>query len=206
MKKIEVDNALYQYLLSQTQEFGETASDVLRRLLHLSPEHQSLETSVPFSVESAVQNTFPLDENGTNQARSHQGDKTTKSKKVSPKEIDKLEQNVRAVLLSPAFLQESKVVIRFLSILRVLYRTNPESFALATENTHGRTRIYFARDEATLLAAGNHTKPKQIPESPFWVVTNNNTPRKMLILENIMRDMFLPNSIIEEVRTHFTVN
>lgn len=206
MKKIEVDDALYQYLLSQTQEFGESASDVLRRLLNLSPQHQFLESAVPFSVESAVQNTFPLEDHVIAKEQSGAMDKAGKTKKVSQKDIAKLEKNVYAVLLSPAFLQESKGVGKFLSLLRVLYRTNPESFALATENSHGRTRLYFARDEATLLASGNHTKPKQIPESPFWVVTNNNTPRKMLILEGIMRNMSLSNEIIEKVRNNFTVN
>ena len=56
-------------------------------------------------------------------------------------------------------------------------------FAQATESLQGRTRVYFARDEGTLLVAGNHTKPKQIPDTPYWVITNTNSNRKMLMLE-----------------------
>lgn len=36
MKIIEVDEELYQYIASQTQSIGESASDILRRLLNLS--------------------------------------------------------------------------------------------------------------------------------------------------------------------------
>ena len=36
MKIIEVDEELYQYIAAQTQSIGESASDILRRLLNLS--------------------------------------------------------------------------------------------------------------------------------------------------------------------------
>ena len=35
MKIIEVDEELYQYIAAQTQSIGESASDILRRLLNL---------------------------------------------------------------------------------------------------------------------------------------------------------------------------
>ena len=38
MKIIEVDEELYQYIAAQTQSIGESASDILRRLLNL-PAH-----------------------------------------------------------------------------------------------------------------------------------------------------------------------
>ena len=38
MKIIEVDEELYQYIAAQTQSIGESASDILRRLLNL-PTH-----------------------------------------------------------------------------------------------------------------------------------------------------------------------
>ena len=97
-------------------------------------------------------------------------------------------------------------MVRFLSILRTLYRTNPESFAQATESLQGRTRVYFARDEGTLLVAGNHTKPKQIPDTPYWVITNTNSNRKMLMLEGAMQSMHLPEYLIDEVRPYFVSN
>ena len=90
----------------------------------------------------------------------------------------------------------------------MLYHNNSDSFAqaIAQEASQGRSRTYFARDEATLLAAGNHTKPKPIPKTPYWVITNTNSARKMLMLERTMQFMQLPESLISEIRTYFTVD
>ena len=38
MKTIEVDEDLYRFIASRTQHIGESASDILRRLLALTPE------------------------------------------------------------------------------------------------------------------------------------------------------------------------
>ncbi len=46
----------------------------------------------------------------------------------------------------------------------------------------GRERDYFAESSQELEAHGSSIKPKEIPDSSFWVVTNNNTPRKKLII------------------------
>ena len=48
---------------------------------------------------------------------------------------------MRALLNSAEFKEEPKSSRAFLSILRTLYRTNPESFAQATESLQGRTRV-----------------------------------------------------------------
>ena len=37
MKTIEVDEDLYRYIASHTQHIGESASDILRRMLKLTP-------------------------------------------------------------------------------------------------------------------------------------------------------------------------
>jgi negative modulator of initiation of replication len=36
--------------------------------------------------------------------------------------------------------------------------------------------------EEILTASGSSTKPKQVPQSPFWVITNSNTTRKKMML------------------------
>ena len=54
--------------------------------------------------------------------------------------------------------------------------------------------------------AGNHTKPKQIPDTPYWVITNTNSGRKMLMLEGAMQSMHLPEQLIDQVRSFFTAN
>ena len=54
--------------------------------------------------------------------------------------------------------------------------------------------------------AGNHTKPKQIPDTPYWVITNTNSGRKMLMLEGAMQSMHLPEYLIDEIRPYFVSN
>ncbi|HHF5329763.1 TPA: replication initiation negative regulator SeqA [Haemophilus influenzae] len=197
MKIIEVDEELYQYIASQTRSIGESASDILRRLLSL-PVHTSIVNDL--IITSAETDQKPKQAINVKEVNI----KTTKKQSITA--INQIVEKVQTLLNSTEFQEESKAVVRFLAILRVLYRTNPESFAQATESLQGRTRVYFARDEATLLMAGNHTKPKQIPDAPYWVITNTNSGRKMLMLEGAMQSMELPETLIDEVRSYFTVN
>lgn len=201
MKIIEVDEELYQYIASQTRSIGESASDILRRLLSL-PVHTS---SVDDLVITSAETNKSADQKPEQAINVKEVNiKTTKKQSINA--INQIVEKVQTLLNSTEFQEESKAVVRFLAILRVLYRTNPESFAQATESLQGRTRVYFARDEATLLMAGNHTKPKQIPDTPYWVITNTNSGRKMLMLEGAMQSMELPETLIDEVRSYFTVN
>lgn len=221
MKIIEVDEELYQYIASQTQSIGESASDILRRLLNLSEIKVSGSSSVNELVEtsyntiktekSAVENPAVL--STENHRMSIMEDEPNGPLKVTTKRqseasIRQVESKILQLLQSQDFQQENKAVVRFLSILTVLYRSHPESFAQAIEQetSQGRTRTYFARDEATLLAAGTHTKPKQIPDTPYWVITNTNSARKMLMLERAMQCMHLPIALIDEVRSYFIAN
>lgn len=52
MKIIEVDEELYQYIAGKTQSIGESASDILRRLLNL-PHHAISQNDVFDSEESS---------------------------------------------------------------------------------------------------------------------------------------------------------
>lgn len=214
MKIIEIDEELYQYIASQTQSIGESASDILRRLLDFSSSNnkKAMEYADKYSFTSQNQLDFeePVDQvTSTGPERKVIEEITVPiitTKKQPIEAINHIADKVRQVLVSENFLQESKAVVRFLEILRVLYRTNPESFSIATESMQGRTRLYFARDEGSLLVSGNHTKPKQIPDTPYWVITNTNSARKMLMLENAMQSMQLPQELIDEVRPFFIAN
>ena len=217
MKIIEVDEELYRYIAKQTQSIGESASDILRRLLHLPANPSATLDFVSFDgsiTEDAVKSDAVLESevkltNAPSQQETFLESKTTApktAKKQSNEAINQISDKVCLLLNSDEFKEESKAVVRFLAILRVLYRTDPESFAQATESLQGRTRVYFARDEATLLMTGNHTKPKQIPDTPYWVITNTNSGRKMLMLESAMQSMNLPESLIDEVRAYFVSN
>ncbi|WP_109079155.1 replication initiation negative regulator SeqA [Aggregatibacter kilianii] len=205
MKIIEVDEELYQYIAGNTQSIGESASDILRRLLNLSPRNAyfSLPENAPLPATAASDaKDETTEQTAMFEEEIHKPVARKQSDEVMQKTITKLE----ALLNSEEFKQENKAVIRFLAILTILYRTNPEGFALATESLQGRTRVYFARDEGTLLMAGNHTKPKQIPDTPYWVITNTNSGRKMLMLEGAMQSMHLPTQLIDQVRSFFTAN
>lgn len=215
MKIIEVDEELYQFIASKTQSIGESASDILRRLLNLSASSlnsNSLDLQLSLSASENIKQPQreSAEKNALISAPTSVSTEVTKStsKKQPEQAIQKLTEKVQNLLDSASFQEETKAVVRFLSILTALYRTNPESFAVAieSEQVQGRTRVYFARDEATLLASGNHTKPKQIPDTPYWVITNNNSGRKMIMLEGVMREMHLPESLIDHVRDYFVIN
>ncbi|KNE85627.1 replication initiation negative regulator SeqA [Aggregatibacter aphrophilus] len=205
MKIIEVDEELYQYIAGNTQSIGESASDILRRLLNLSPRNAYVnlsENQSGLTPSSSNEQTQVTEQPTVFEEEINKPVIRKQSDEVMQKTITKLE----SLLNSEEFKQENKAVVRFLNILTILYRTNPEGFALATESLQGRTRVYFARDEGTLLMAGNHTKPKQIPDTPYWVITNTNSGRKMLMLEGAMQSMHLPEELIEQVRSYFTAN
>ena len=205
MKIIEVDEELYQYIAGNTQSIGESASDILRRLLNLSPRNAYVnlsENQSGLTPSSSNEQTKVTEQPIVFEEEINKPVIRKQSDEVMQKTITKLE----SLLNSEEFKQENKAVVRFLNILTILYRTNPEGFALATESLQGRTRVYFARDEGTLLMAGNHTKPKQIPDTPYWVITNKNSGRKMLMLEGAMQSMHLPEELIEQVRSYFTAN
>ena len=82
-----------------------------------------------------------------------------------------------------------------LAVVQVVVAVTAE----ATESLHGRTRVYFAGDEQTLLQNGNQTKPKHVPGTPYWVITNTNTGRKCSMIEHIMQSMQFPAELIEKV-------
>lgn len=134
MKIIEVDEELYQYIASQTRSIGESASDILRRLLSL-PVHTS---SVDDLVLTSAETNKSADQKPEQAINVKEVNiKTTKKQSITA--INQIVEKVQTLLNSTEFQEESKAVVRFLAILRVLYRTNPESFAQATESLQGRT-------------------------------------------------------------------
>ena len=129
MKIIEVDEELYQYIASQTRSIGESASDILRRLLSL-PVHTS---SVDDLVLTSAETNKSADQKPEQAINVKEVNiKTTKKQSITA--INQIVEKVQTLLNSTEFQEESKAVVRFLAILRVLYRTNPESFAQATES------------------------------------------------------------------------
>ncbi|MBS9429531.1 replication initiation negative regulator SeqA [Photorhabdus akhurstii] len=170
MKTIEVDEDLYRYIASHTQHIGESASDILRRMLK-------------FNAEQPVQNAQPISA-------------VEKAPVVRQRDSVRV---MRELLLSDDYSDKKKSVERFMLILSTLYSLNSESFSQTTDAMHGRTRVYFAGDQQTLLASGKQTKPRHIPGTPFWVITNTNTDRKRNMVEQIMQDMKFSANFIDKV-------
>ncbi|MBC8951935.1 replication initiation negative regulator SeqA [Xenorhabdus sp. PB62.4] len=173
MKTIEVDEDLYRFIASQTLHIGESASDILRRILKLDAG-QPVQITPPANDPTSV-------------------DKTPAARSRDAVRV------IRELLLSDEYAEKKKSVERFMLILSTLYSLNSESFSKTTEAMHGRTRTYFAGDEHTLLASGKQTKPRHIPGTPFWVITNTNTDRKRSMIEHVMQDMKFPANLIEKV-------
>ena len=154
MKTIELDDDLYFFIASQTRHIGESASDILRRLLE---QPVKAGTTVP---------TAPV---------------------VQPQSLADA-MGLEALLDSDELQKEEKSINRFMLVLSTLYRDNPDSFTQATE-IKGRKRVYFSRDPEALRASGSTTKPKQVPDTPFWVITNTNTSRKQNMVAQLMASM-----------------
>jgi negative modulator of initiation of replication len=178
MKTIEIDDDLYQFIASQTQQIGESASDILRRLLIVSlteaqapvvpvakkpTEVQVKEETKPevkpaaqAVVEKAAASAVPV------------GKSSSVFDFISPQDLS----------------AEQSVVGRFLFILSALSRAHRGDFAQVLE-IKGRNRLYFGQSEASLLEAGSSTNPKPIPNTDFWVITNSNTTRKKMMLTEV---------------------
>lgn len=165
MKIIEVDDELYQYIASQTQEIGESASDILRRLLLASPEQLA---------------------EATKQQTEHAAVPARNQTQINVIDEDFLDHQTLA--------QQKGVIGRFLYILAALYRKSPQRFAQVLE-IRGRNRLYFATSKEDLLAAGSSTNPKQIPGTTYWVISNTNTTKKRAILEEVCQVFRLADSL-----------
>jgi len=182
MKTIEVDDELYRYIASHTQHIGESASDILRRMLKFSAVSQ------PAS--------------GAPAAKAAPTAAPAAAPAVEAKPANPVKDKVRAMrelLLSDEYAEQKRAVNRFMLVLTTLYSLDSKAFSEATESLHGRTRVYFAEDSRTLLKSGNQTKPKQVPGTPWWVITNTNTGRKCSMIEHIMQSMQFPAELIEKV-------
>ena len=165
MKTIELDDDLYFYIASQTRHIGESASDILRRLLE-QPAHERVPVAEPLAV-------------------------------VQPSAVA-TRQGLQALLDSGELQKEEKSINRFMQVLSTLYRDDPVGFTQATE-IKGRKRVYFSRDPEALRASGSTTKPKPVPDTPFWVITNTNTSRKQNMVAQLMASMGYGEEVIAQV-------
>lgn len=183
MKNIEIDDELYLYIVSNTQSIGESASSILRRLLPIGDtNHQS-------TLESTV--VTEIKDNNTKEDESAQDTPVVDASLIESElsEVDKITstESVFNFINKEELAMQRGAVGRFLLILAALYRAHPKTFNIVTNiapkvSARKTKRLYFALSEEILTASGSSTKPKQVPQSPFWVITNSNTTRKKMML------------------------
>ncbi|OXS00867.1 replication initiation negative regulator SeqA [Shewanella algae] len=165
MKYIEVDEELYRFIAGKTERIGESASDILRRLLGLDVTAVEPKAPVELSQPSMEQGYRP----------------NTLPEVESTLDFDNL-------FSSAAIEAQKGAVGRFLFALECLYNQDQQGFEQVLQ-VQGRDRLYFATSKEALLKASKSANPKEVGSSGFWVTTNNNTAKKHTILSEVLEKM-----------------
>jgi len=199
MKTIEIEDDLYKYILNNIEAFGETPSQILRRLLALSEEKSPVEVA-PQHKKTAVENT------ALSKVELMEQDIVNESNIES--DNNHFHQGVRLLFDNNVFRSESIITNKFMMMLTTMYFEKKAAFIDAAETTKGRTRAYLGTNLQGLLNSDNEeevaqlkaSKPRMIPQTPFWVITNANTGRKRIILTQMMASMGYPHHLIERIK------
>lgn len=175
MKSIQIDDDLYHFIASQTQDIGESASDILRRLV--MPENTKPESITVLKADKPI-------------ASEVISDKSIEGKCQAEAVFDELQgQQLEAI---------PKMVERWLLVLSIIHKHHQGLFSKVL-GMSGRNRTYFATSKETLLETGSSTNPKNVPGSEYWVITNNNTVKKINMLKEVAHTMGFDGSQIERL-------
>lgn len=199
MKNIEIDEELYQYIATNTQFIGESASAILRRLLNLGVEAKLETVTVNEPADVVEVSILAESEPEASVARVETTELEEPKNKVVVNVVSESHETVFNFINKEELAMQRGAVGRFLLILAALYRAHPEQFGVVTEIS-GRDRLYFANSENKLAESGSSTKPRQIPESPFWVITNSNTTRKKMMLTKASISLGYSDADVEKIR------
>ncbi|OUV44024.1 MAG: replication initiation regulator SeqA [Rhodobacteraceae bacterium TMED111] len=260
MKSIEIDDDLYAFIASQTKHIGESASQILRRLLlpedgavaHGNESSGNTSTSATTSESKSAEVTEAASNSSTAvkaeaapkiPAKSQTARTAAKSVASSPAKVTVKKTSTKAApartssakaparpkvagnleadsttlpssethnkrdivdaVSKDALSTFTKRVDQFLFVLSAAHKLNAENFS-RVESIKGKNRTYFATSKEALLENGSSTNPKAIPDSPFWVVTNNNTAKKTNMLEQVLRNLGYQPDVIETVIARFS--
>jgi negative modulator of initiation of replication len=238
MKSIEIDDDLYAFIASQTKHIGESASEILRRLLlpedgeikgasnaSLPDESvQSAKAPVAATTTASAQKAEvkPATKTVSKAAPKATGAKAPVTKSPAAKSTTAAKAPVKKDVVAPAVTEIenhnkddivgmvskdalstfTKRVDQFLFILSAAHKLNSDTFE-NVKSIIGKNRTYFATSKEALLENGSSTNPKAIPDSPFWVVTNNNTAKKVNMLEQVLRTLGYQPDVVETVVSRF---
>ncbi|OUS24339.1 replication initiation regulator SeqA [Thalassotalea sp. 42_200_T64] len=202
MNTIDIDDELYQYIARNTKFIGESASDILRRLLNFDEINaQSPAVELKTAEEQKPKKESNKPSNSVTDVVDLVELNVKKPVKVKVIESTHVEgsQNIFDLINKEELATQRGAVGRFLLILANLHRVHPQQFD-AVIDIRGRDRLYFASSESALLENGSSTKPKQIPDAKFWVITNSNTTKKKLMLTDVAHVLGYSSSDAEKIR------
>jgi len=89
-------------------------------------------------------------------------------------------------LSSVDFRSKTSAVDRFLAILSFAYKDRGQRKFERILSLTGQKRKYFGKNFEEVDESGKSVFPKQIPGTPFWVVSNTDTPKKKRILRGAL--------------------
>lgn len=198
MKTIEIDDSLYAFIASQTKHIGESASEILRRLLIDEPG--IVTTVVATGTAPVTADSTPAE--AVEPVKQEAVKAPAKPASVAAAVVPASGEALLARVNKDALSQFDKRVDQFLFILQQVYLQHPGDFA-RVESIIGKNRKYFASSKEELLQSGSSTNPKAIPESGFWVVTNNNTAKKLAMLSQVLQILGYDDKVVETVSETF---
>lgn len=172
MKTIEIEDDVYEHILHNTTRIGESASEILRRLLKISePKSEPIPSKRRRKQVQARDDALNL--------------------------ISSTQTELSEYLAHPSFRAQPNVIGKFLFILSYAYRRDSSGFKEVL-TLSGRRRKYFGRTSQELDESRSSVHPKKIPGSPYWVVKNNDTPKKRRMLEDVLRLLGYSDAAVEQ--------
>ena len=139
-------------------------------------------------------------------AANKQASSTSQNQRAAGANADALSHDKNDILdlvSTSALSTFTKRVDQFLFVLSAAHKLNADSFE-RVESIKGKNRTYFATSKEALLENGSSTNPKAIPDSAYWVVTNNNTAKKVSMLEQVLRQLGYTPEVIASVVARFS--
>ncbi|GAA0782563.1 MULTISPECIES: replication initiation negative regulator SeqA [Pseudomonadati] len=214
MKYIEIDEELYRFIASKTERIGESASEILRRLLGLPVEYVADHTPESISqpgldaldanardalfnkaktiVEQLVNHRAQVKAESSTQVNAAVTPEPMPTSPVAPVAAEAKDANAvsatmdfKAVINEHLISQQKGAVGRFMFLLDALANQAGSHFDQVLQ-IQGKGRLYFARSKQALLDASQSANPKEIGQSGYWVTTNNNTAKKQTILSEVL--------------------
>ena len=145
MKTIELDEDLYNFIASQTKNIGESASDILRRMLNFEKKKSQHLIKQGHQYLSTEDNKLYLSEKSL--LAEGQYSKYDRDQVL----LDALEK--KKIFLS------GKVTERFMLVLSAIFIVDSDRFSKI--EIKGRSRVYLSESKDLLLNSGKNTRPRE---------------------------------------------